>query len=771
MRILHLNAKADCGGAEVMILAFLARSRDRGDVTAVAMAPGAWEGRFRDAADAWHELPLVERSPGRLPRFAREIRRVVRDFRPDVIHAHNPTMMLGAAAATAGMRGIRLVGTLHGNMSGDYRREALICRVFRGPITVVTPFIVDELAGQGVRDVLQIQNGVPAAPAARTREEFAERFGLGGPGRSLLVGVGRLTDMKRWNLALDAVALVPEVDLVIFGEGPNRGDLEAQVEALGLGDRVAFPGVVDDVRSWTGAADAALTTSGGEGPSLAVLEFLAAGIPVVAADVPGINDTVDEASALMIDATDAEETATAIRTALAGGPGILERVAKGRVLAEAKSEERMVDRYFALYEGDPTAAAVAGDAAGAGPGFTGPGIFHDWRWNGVTTMRAIEIAAGGRAPGFGDDPEAVRRERDAITRLLLSRIPIAAVDFVELGDCRERDRAYLLLHRCLADRGGLGLERALIADCGRYVGIAVPHTLGDHPTYSPALGPFTARAADVPCPSPMLPFDSRPMPSILWAATTSLMKNPTSTVRAAKEVLADERAASAAAESTPAPRTAGARPRYCTGRLLWKGEGRPPRAIALGREWRAALEEGLGSGVLHPGDAWVIVGLRAGSPGLAGRGGNFLSRIRMPLTDDHAADVAATMARIRSPFPLMRTALSAVPQQVRQLLGRGDRHPSPSAFPMEQEAPVEGLATSWTYNRLDVDSVWEASSTLVGPGVISANVYESPNDMYFVMSAFVDDVTWEAAVAATWRVLADAGWESRRRSDDAGGGA
>lgn len=350
MRILHLNARADCGGAETLILGFLEHSAGRGDVTATAMADGPWRDRFAEAGAAWFELPLVARSPLRLPGFVRRIRGIIAEFRPEVVHAHNPTMMIGAAAATArpGRRRVGLVGTLHGNGGADYRREALIARAFPGEVIAVTPHIAGELDRAGVRGVRTITSGVGPAPAPATRAALAERFGIPA-GPPLIAGVGRLVECKRWHLAIEAVGGVPGAHLVIFGEGPLRAELERCAAGSPAAGRVHLPGAVDDVQACAGAADAALLTTSGEGFSLVALEALAAGVPLVAADVPGVSDVVDGASAAMVDPVDVAGTAGALRAVLAGGPAVRTRVAAGRTVAARHSRERMNERYFAAY--------------------------------------------------------------------------------------------------------------------------------------------------------------------------------------------------------------------------------------------------------------------------------------------------------------------------------------------------------------------------------------------------------------------------------------
>ncbi len=735
----------------MMILSFLARSAERGDATAVAMHPGDWEGRFRDAADAWYTLPLVEQSMKRLPGFVKELRAIIRDFRPDVIHAHNPTMMLGAALAAAGRRGIRLVGTLHGNAAGTYDREAVVCRLFKGPVTAVTPFIAEDLEKRGVRNIIQIQNGVSEPPEPRSREEFASRFGVGGRGRRLVVGVGRLADIKGWNLAIAAMPHLPEADLVIFGEGESRPDLERQIRDLGLSDRVKLPGVVDDVRTWTGAADAALVTSRGEGRSLAVLELLYAGIPLVAADVPGINDTVDERSAIMIDATDAEGTAAALREALAGGPGIRSRVEEGLALAAENSGEKMVDEYFALYEGK---GAAGGSGCAAVPLPARPGVFHDWRWNGVVTLRVIDVAEGGRIPGFPGDPAAARRERDEVGRIVADRLPGATARFIGAAPAANHDEAFTRMHEMFAGDGVPGFGEIVILDFGAFCGMAYSHALGDSPTMTGALAPLTGRIAGVPVDDEPLCACARPVPPLLRAAITRLVRSPRRAMFRVRQVLADQRAA---ASPGPVPEADG-RPRYRSA-LLQRVEGtRPPRAVEFGWDWRAAVAEELGPGGLNPNDAWLTVGLRRGNPVLERLGGNYIARIRIPSTGDRSADAAAAKARIRSSYPLARATVSVVPQQVRQLLGLARREQPCGDFPLRQKVPAGGLATAWTYNRVDSDQPWEASAVLVGPGCIAVNLYEGRDAVRVTVSAFVDDATWDSVIRASRRVFAEAGY-------------
>jgi len=108
-----------------------------------------------------------------------------------------------------------------------------------------------------------------------------------GTGRRL-VATGRLVSQKGFDILLRAFAQVApdflDWQLVIWGEGPERLNLERQRDELGLGGRVQMPGVSDRPGSWIEAADAFVLSSRFEGWGIVLLEAMAAGLPAVSFD-------------------------------------------------------------------------------------------------------------------------------------------------------------------------------------------------------------------------------------------------------------------------------------------------------------------------------------------------------------------------------------------------------------------------------------------------------------------------------------------------------
>ncbi len=107
--------------------------------------------------------------------------------------------------------------------------------------------------------------------------------------KPVLLAVGRLTHQKDYGMLLRAFADVSsqrDLNLVILGDGPERASLEAQARALGLSERVFFPGFVDNAESFMRRARLFVMSSRNEGLPMVLIEALAAGTAIVSTDCP-----------------------------------------------------------------------------------------------------------------------------------------------------------------------------------------------------------------------------------------------------------------------------------------------------------------------------------------------------------------------------------------------------------------------------------------------------------------------------------------------------
>lgn len=107
-----------------------------------------------------------------------------------------------------------------------------------------------------------------------------------------LVSIGTLDDRKNFRQAIQAMVHLEDVSLTIIGDGPNKQELQKQIDELALEDRVRLYGPSSDVRTLLKGYDALLISSTHEGFSLVALEAMASGLPVIAPDLEGLNEVV-----------------------------------------------------------------------------------------------------------------------------------------------------------------------------------------------------------------------------------------------------------------------------------------------------------------------------------------------------------------------------------------------------------------------------------------------------------------------------------------------
>jgi glycosyltransferase involved in cell wall biosynthesis len=166
--------------------------------------------------------------------------------------------------------------------------------------------------GVDASQVSVLPNPSPPRPELAPRDELRARLGIDGP---MLAFAGRLTAQKSLRVALEAVATVDGVTLLIAGEGDERPAIERDVAELGLGARVRLLGAQprQQVLELFAAADASLLSSSWENFPHTVVEALAVGTPVIATATGGVAEVVhDGENGLLVPVGDAKALAAAI---------------------------------------------------------------------------------------------------------------------------------------------------------------------------------------------------------------------------------------------------------------------------------------------------------------------------------------------------------------------------------------------------------------------------------------------------------------------------
>ena len=280
------------------------------------------------------------------------LRRLVREWIPDVIHAHWFTPQGIVAAMVSKETGVPMVLTTHASDVSIWARIPLLgTSVVRrwfpraARITAVSKQTLDR-ARQFFTDAEweAIRPRTAIIPMGVT-PVAADHAHLPSATRTVLF-LGRFAEKKGIPFLIDAVARLARKDikLVIAGTGPEKRRIEAQVQRAGLADRVLFPGFVTAMQKARLIASAdviavpSIDTSSGdsEGLPVVILEALAAGVPCVATDASGAGEVMEHGvHGWLVPQRDPAALAAAIDTALA-----LDADARARLRHSARARAR-----------------------------------------------------------------------------------------------------------------------------------------------------------------------------------------------------------------------------------------------------------------------------------------------------------------------------------------------------------------------------------------------------------------------------------------------
>jgi len=284
----------------------------------------------------------------------------------EVFHAHQYTPFFYAALAKPLTSGFpKLILTEHGRHYPD-----LVSPVRRAVNRVVLDRFADavnaccrfsaralcEVDGFAGNRIEVIENGIDVQRYGPAKDQHAlkERLGLE-PARRYIVHVARHHPVKNQTTLIRGFAMaaphLAKVDLLLVGDGPLRGELEALATNLEVADRVRFVGIQSNVPEWLAAADAFALTSVSEAASLTLLEAMATGLPVVVTAVGGNPEIVfHDREGLLFPRGDAAAFAAAIRQLFDDPEFAAHLGASGRERVEAIYRlDRTVAAYHRLY--------------------------------------------------------------------------------------------------------------------------------------------------------------------------------------------------------------------------------------------------------------------------------------------------------------------------------------------------------------------------------------------------------------------------------------
>jgi glycosyltransferase involved in cell wall biosynthesis len=371
---LHIDTAVSWRGGQSQVLHTVMGLRARGHRAALVAHPN---GELARRAQEGHDL--IRLAPLHEVDFAAALKlsRVLRELNPDVVHAHDPhavamtamaLSMLGRDRRPAFVVARRVDFHLKQNSFSRWKyklAECVVCSSNAIRAMVIEDGIPDDRAitvYEGV-DVDRIAD----IPAADVHTE------LWLPPHAPVVGnVAALVAHKGQRYLIEAVPVIvhrlPDVQVLLFGEGELRSQLQRQIKALGLDHHVRLVGFQPNVLALIKSLDVFVMSSITEGLGTSILDAMASSKPVVATDAGGIPEVVEHGvTGLLVPAQKPAAMAEAILRLLNDAPLRTQMGNAGLERVRARfSVDRMVDQTLAVYE------RVAGRRHAAGNGSPPP---------------------------------------------------------------------------------------------------------------------------------------------------------------------------------------------------------------------------------------------------------------------------------------------------------------------------------------------------------------------------------------------------------------
>ena len=355
MRVAHVSAAMGYGGAERVVVDLATHHGLEGFETAIIAPAGELDLDWERLGVHRVLTPHARRGSLELIPAAHAVARAIRAWQPDVIHAHNvkaTALTLAARRVTSGHRPI--LTTMHGVAGRDISVSARILRRV-DLVAVVSAAVREAVLSHGLdpERLRVIHNGVGAVPAltADARDAYDREFGFTG---DVVIAVGRLEPQKAHDRLLAAAALVlqtrPNTSFLIVGEGDLLDDLRRLAARLRIDHAVRFTGPREDAPQLIARADLLVFSSNWEGLSIAALEALAAGTPVVSTNVAGMRELLSTGAGAIVDGWHARDLAASIVATLSDRRRLEAMAGTGRrLVSEQFSAASMRAAYADLY--------------------------------------------------------------------------------------------------------------------------------------------------------------------------------------------------------------------------------------------------------------------------------------------------------------------------------------------------------------------------------------------------------------------------------------
>lgn len=360
MRVLFVINSLQVGGAESLMVQLLPRLREKGITADIFVFSKS--GSFLETELETQNISVFYASESTTVYSLANVshlHRYLKQHSYDIVHVHLFPAQLWAALALQGLR-VRpvLMTTEHSTYNRRrkwcfypldrwmYSRYSHVVCISQGVASALLqwlPYLKESRVGVSV-----IENGIQVDRFKLANEVPKDRL-IGSASGHVILFVARFEEQKDHDTLLKAVARLADVHLVLAGDGPRRPQVEALALRLGLHHRVHFLGRRNDVPELMKTADVYVHSVHWEGFGLAVVEAMAASLPIIASRVPGLEGVVGDA-ALLFEPGNDRELASLLDNVLKNTKLRASLSARSIQRCQLYSLDIMIERYVELYE-------------------------------------------------------------------------------------------------------------------------------------------------------------------------------------------------------------------------------------------------------------------------------------------------------------------------------------------------------------------------------------------------------------------------------------
>jgi len=322
MRVLHiLNHVQEIGNGIVNVAVDLACLQAKvGHEVAVASAGGEYE-ELMARYNVRHFKLDQTRTPINLLKAAARYRAIAQEFHPDIVHAHMMTGVVLASTLRMGF-GYAVVSTVH----NEFQRSAVLMG-WADRVIAVSQAVAQSMVRRGVpqNKLRVVNNGTLGSPRTRSLKEY-QPMPLQRPAIVTVAGMYRRKGIAELIEAFTQIAVnFSDVHLYLVGNGPDRAIFETQAQSTAVSDRIHFEGFQSEPQRYLLATDIFVLASHRDPSPLVIPEAREAGCAIIASNVDGIPEALDDGQAGFLVPSQDSQSLTAALMQLLSDPKVLDK--------------------------------------------------------------------------------------------------------------------------------------------------------------------------------------------------------------------------------------------------------------------------------------------------------------------------------------------------------------------------------------------------------------------------------------------------------------